>query len=62
MDILQIVTLGLVATILYITLKDINGSFAFLLLLLQELSSLFPLFIRLEQSFNYFNHLAKKQT
>ncbi|AIF43464.1 MULTISPECIES: stage III sporulation protein AD [Virgibacillus] len=34
MDILQIVTLGLVATILYITLKDINGSFAFFIIII----------------------------
>ncbi|WP_067728095.1 stage III sporulation protein AD [Oceanobacillus damuensis] len=33
MDILQIATLGIVASILYIILKDINKSFAFFLIL-----------------------------
>lgn len=34
MDIIQIVTLGIIASILYIILKDLNASFAFFLLLI----------------------------
>lgn len=34
MDILQIVTLGIIATILYIVLKDLHASFAFFLILI----------------------------
>lgn len=34
MDILQIVTLGIIASILYIILKDMRGPFAFIILLL----------------------------
>lgn len=34
MDIIQIVVLGIVASILYIILKDVNASFAFILLVI----------------------------
>src|SRR5688572_9155118 len=34
MDIIQIVTLGIVASILYIVLKDLKGPFAFLIILI----------------------------
>src|SRR5690625_7973520 len=34
MDIIQIVVLGIVASILYIILKDVNASFAFILIVI----------------------------
>ncbi|MBP1969717.1 stage III sporulation protein AD [Virgibacillus natechei] len=41
MDILQIVTLGIIATILYIILKDLNASFAFFLILITGIIIIF---------------------
>jgi stage III sporulation protein AD len=46
MDIIQIVLIGMVATLLYIVLKDVNPSFAYVLLLI---TSIFILFLVIKQ-------------
>ncbi|GAB3052165.1 stage III sporulation protein AD [Virgibacillus ainsalahensis] len=62
MDILQIVTLGIIASILYIVLKDINSSFAFFLIvitviiiflvIIQHIATIFQLIESLGQKAN----------
>jgi len=46
MDIVQIILIGIVATLLYIILKDIEPAFAYLLLLI---TSIFILFVVIQQ-------------
>lgn len=62
MDILQIVTLGIIASILYIVTKELNGSFAFFIIIImiviiflsiiQQIGSIFQLIETLGQRAN----------
>src|SRR5699024_3409100 len=60
MDILQIVVLGIVASILYIILKDINTSFAFFIIIITGIVILLVIIKQIGSIFQLIESLGEK--
>lgn len=60
MDIFQIVILGIIASILYIVLKDINASFAFFLIIITGIIILFVIVQHIGTIFNLITSLGER--
>ena len=60
MDILQIVMLGIIASLLYMTLKDINATFAFFLILMTGIIILLVIIQHIGTVFNLITTLGEK--
>lgn len=60
MDIIQIVIFGVIASILYITLKDLNASFAFFLLLITGIVIFLTIFHHIGTIFQLIKSLGEK--
>lgn len=60
MDIIQIVIFGVIASILYITLKDLNASFAFFLLLITSIVIFLMIFHHIGTIFQMIKLLGDK--
>lgn len=60
MDILQIVLLGIIASILYIVLKDINASFAFFLIIITGIIIFLSIIHQIATIFQLIQSLGEK--
>lgn len=60
MDIVQVVTLGIVASILYIMLKDLNPSIAFFLILITSIIIFLAVIKQIGSIFSLFDTLGEK--
>lgn len=60
MDIFQIVVLGIVASILYLVLKDINASFGFFLIIITSIIILFAIVQHISTIFNLMTSLGER--
>ncbi|WP_373892743.1 stage III sporulation protein AD [Virgibacillus natechei] len=60
MDILQIVTLGIIASILYIVLKDLHASFAFFLILITAIIIFFVVIQQIGTIIQLIDSLGKR--
>ena len=62
MDIIQIVTIGVIASILYLVLKDLNASFAFFLLIITAIIIFLVIIQQIGLIFRLIETLGEKAT
>lgn len=62
MDMIQIVILGIVASILYIVVKDLNASFAFFVVMITAIIIFFIIIKQIGVIFNLIESLGEKAT